>query len=533
MAPRKSRWLVPGLLFVGALVWRLWGLGWGLPDAHHWYSYHPDERQLAAAVLSLNFLNLQFNPHFFNYPSLDIYLSHLVWQLAMMLGMVSWPQQVPRWQVLHDVLLCSRLVAATTGALTVPLVWSLARRVAGCKAAWWAAIIMLLLPGHVQHSHFATVDVPGTFLVVLVLWLVGRGRRGVWLACVVAGLAAATKYNLGFVWVVPAALLIAERQVPVVRRTGRGLAAAGLGVAGFLAGCPYALLSPHEFLGDGRQTGFLYELLVHPRQGSGLIFVQTGNGWWFHLTHNLTFAMTPIVLLIALAGLIYCLCGAGILPTDDRDQNSSKLIWCLLGWVVIYFLSLGFSEVRFMRYVLPILPPLVVLAGVALHRLRVRWLRWAVAGLALVRVIGWQDPVLAWGRPDPRDSAAQWMQQQIRPGERVGVVDPPWFWSPPLSPVDQPPGAPPETPPPGSIVVSRLGPDAGARPAWWVISEFEWRDRERLRDPAWQSFTDMLNRHYTLAQQFETPYWLPVWPRPIPHDALYTHPTIRCYHRIS
>ncbi len=166
-----------------ALALRLPGLTWGLPSAEHWYSYHPDERQIAEAVYNVA-TGSDWNPHFFNYPSLFIYLTYFAYSLQTLFGLSTPAQGAAPWPFLHDVMLCGRLVCALLGAFTVPAVyligqrlaglapssnqWSFSRLQEGASPALWplfAAFLMAVLPGHVQHSHFATVDVPATFFV--------------------------------------------------------------------------------------------------------------------------------------------------------------------------------------------------------------------------------------------------------------------------------------------------------------------------------------------------------------------------------
>jgi 4-amino-4-deoxy-L-arabinose transferase-like glycosyltransferase len=81
------------------------------------------------------------------------------------------------WAFAHDVILSARFVCALLGAATIPIVYLTAREIGSTRMAIVAATLMALLPGHVQHSHFATVDVPATFFVALSLWLAVRALR--------------------------------------------------------------------------------------------------------------------------------------------------------------------------------------------------------------------------------------------------------------------------------------------------------------------------------------------------------------------
>jgi 4-amino-4-deoxy-L-arabinose transferase-like glycosyltransferase len=109
----------------------------------------------------------------------------------------------------------------------VPVVYLIGREISGHRMALFAAFLMAFLPGHAQHSHFATVDVPATFFVALALYFAVRALREVnqdfsWhrkqllIAAGVAGLAAATKYNGGLVLIAPLVswFLLARRGLP-------------------------------------------------------------------------------------------------------------------------------------------------------------------------------------------------------------------------------------------------------------------------------------------------------------------------------
>jgi hypothetical protein len=308
-----ARWLPP-LFFAVALAVRFIGLRWGLPSPERWFSFHPDERQIVAAVLNLDFFDGDFNPNFFNYPSLFIYFAYIAHFLASGFGLthVITPAN-QMWAFSHDVILSARFVCALLGAATVPLVYLAAREVGSTRTAIVAATFMALLPGHVQHSHFATVDVPATFFVALSLWLAVRALRNaeglhdrswedstrwrhkslMWSAFA-AGLAAATKYNGIVVLVAPLValwLLSRNDSAPVGRVLKTAPLLLALSIGGFLIGCPFSVLAFPEFWGEG-VNGFAYELFRHPREGSGEVFQSTGNGWWYHLTFNLPFVMT-------------------------------------------------------------------------------------------------------------------------------------------------------------------------------------------------------------------------------------------------
>jgi len=562
---RLASLAIPVALFLTALVVRCIGLKWGLPNEQRWYSYHPDEADIAIAVSRLDFFNGEFNPKFYNYPSLFIYCTYLAHMVAGVVGAthVPRPGDTAIWPYLFDILLAGRAMTALFGAATVPLVYAIGRRLAGPGVAWLAAVLMVLTPGHIQHSHFATVDVPATFFVTLALWLAVRAvtdtrpsddadaihwqTRQILFSAVAAGLAAATKYNAGLVIVAPLlALWLCSRRETAWRRR---LVAIGLGIllAGglsFIAGCPGSVLYTREFLGDGKFNGLLYELFVHSRQGSGDLFIGSGNGWWYHLTFNLPFLMTWPLLVAALVGVALAL---KLQKSQDSDavkpnfERHAALI--LLAWLAVAFITTGVSQVRFMRYMLPLTPALCILAGKALL-LPLRGVatlpRRAIAlALTLVAALGSFNILYSFAATDPRDAATEYMKREVTAPTTVGLFGPPWFWSPPLSPQDAPPNrrqAPAPTSPDGKFRFVFTGIDAAQlkaqRPEWFVLSEFEWTDKERLQDAAYGEFAKALGEGYELVREWKhhPPGELP-GRRFVPHDYLYPNPGVRVYRR--
>jgi len=528
------------LCFLIGLCVRFTGLTWGLPNADRWYSYHPDESMHQIVLALIHLLQGSADPQFFNYPSLSIYLTYFVY--LMMCGFhltsdatsTSYP-----WPLIHDLILAGRILSALAGAGCAWLGFALGKQLGGRNAGILSGLLMALLPGLVQHSHFATVDVPTCFLILLCILLTGRAttpRMLVW-AAVAAGAAAATKYNGGLVLAAPIAALWFLPATKAAKRkwaVGSGLVVVA-GVA-FLAGCPYALINPHEFWNGG----FAYELFVHPHEGAGEIFQGTGNGWWYHLTYNLPFVMTWPLLLAGFAGLslIY------------KDEAKRAVLIPQLAFFGVYLFSLGFSQVRYMRYTLPLAILLAVWAGVLpelLGRLGsgkpVK--RTLAGGLAGFAAIGTLNVLWPLTHDDPRDQALStlstrsWNAPQTATSGaneapvEVGLLNQPWFYTPPFVPLDhidsggqQFESALSKDFIPRVVSVSDWLSGAAAPPDCLVYSEFETRDEERLHPDQWARLQAIFAKTYSHSDSFvnTSPLLLPGRAL-VPHDYLYTDPT--------
>ena len=515
-SPDKSRlFLAPALLFALALIPRAIGLTWGLPNAERFYSYHPDESvgQIVGAVVHL--LQGDFNPHFFNYPSLSVYATWLVYQFLALFGLTTNVADAPGgWPIIRDIIFAGRLFSVATGAATSALTYGIARQLGLRRGAIAAGILVALLPGLVQHSHYATVDVPATFFVALCVWLSLRARTAKALigAALVAGLAAGTKYNAGLVVVVPMACAL---WLPELKnRWGLIVLAPIIAALGFLVSTPYALISPAEFWGNPSeqvQTGISFELLTHPRIGSGDIFQGTGNGWWYHLTFNLPFVMTAP---LGVAGVV----GFTVAARERR-------FWPILIFVGLFFLSLGFSQVRFMRYLFPIAPLLCVTAVWAASRLPSPQL-W---GAALALMVVAATPGILWPfvSVDSRDRLAivsrQWRGQVV-----LGLAHKPWFYTPPFQPVGS------NVLVPGTVVTGfDVEKMRAAKAPLFAISEFEYREQLRLHpDGEVAAFLKDVQFFYGKNYFYGRTHALALPGREfVPQDYLYNSPETRLYTR--
>ncbi|MCJ7752408.1 MAG: glycosyltransferase family 39 protein, partial [Armatimonadetes bacterium] len=185
-----------------ALTLRLAGIHWGLPNQLHYFSYHPDE--IFLLLPSFGFAQGDWNPLFFNYGTLYIYLVGLP---AVVLGLVPDPASFPAG--LRSLYLEGRIITALLGSATVLLLYLALRR----ESHWLALIAAAFLatcPLHVVTSHYATVDVPATFFLTLAFLFALRGAkradaRAALPVGLAVGLAAATKYNAGL-FLLPALL---------------------------------------------------------------------------------------------------------------------------------------------------------------------------------------------------------------------------------------------------------------------------------------------------------------------------------------
>ena len=359
--------LLVAVILGAAVFLRLWRLTWALRDG----AWFPDEvlwAHSAALFSPLSWHAFVDGRHLrLPYPTGYAILSGLGLAMANGLGLSAFGKPEP------DAILIARLVSAAAGVGTVVLVGLLARRMAGPSVGLAAAALMAVVPLHVMQNHYASTDVLHTACVVGVMWaawvVATRGTR--WSAFALGaavGLAFATKYT-GFAMAGTAGLVIGDH---VVRRRSV-MQAIDLGVwlvAGFVVavslGCPPCVLAPDRVLGIWRwqwsfkDSDFVINHLV-PSLG------------WYGRPYAYQFvAAFPYIL----GWPAYALALIGLVAAVRRWDVGDRVV---LATIVPYFLAMGASRVTLLRYLLPVVPGLVVLAARSGALLRQRRRLWSGA----------------------------------------------------------------------------------------------------------------------------------------------------------
>ncbi len=288
---RNWEWLAIAAVALGAFAIRAWTVRGGLP-----YVDHPDEPNPINYVVQM-LRTGDPNPHFFQKPSLYIYLLlavltvHYRWGLATGLygALDRMPITTHLYTTVPGFFLSGRMLTVVISTLTIVSLFVIGKRVWSRGAGLIGALFLAISPFHMRHSQYVTTDVTSGWLVLLAFGAsIAVARGGRWrdylAAGAFAGLAAATKYNAG----VAALMVIAAHMIywsgqayaphPVAasptrkerehdlplspggsgRRGARGMKLSlihlprliGAGAAallGFAAGTPYAVLSWGEF----------------------------------------------------------------------------------------------------------------------------------------------------------------------------------------------------------------------------------------------------------------------------------------------
>ncbi len=379
------------LILAGAAFLRLYGIDWD-----RGYLFHPDERQILLVADYVRFpwppqptvllsAASPWNPRFFSYGSLPVYLLRYVASLA---GLIE-----PTLSSLWHSYLVGRALAALFDLGTVAITFLLGRRLYGARTGWLAAALVGGAVLHIQLAHFYVVDAPLAFFSLLTVYLVtGLGARPSVRQSVALGIAwgcaLATKVSAA-----PLAVPVAVGWVLAGELTGRerlrGVIYTGLvALAVFLLWEPYALIDVHTFW---------YDVTREAEMASGALdapYTRQYIGAAPYLYLIWQTAVWGLGLPLGVAGF-GGLVGAAVwavrgLVRRQGARHAGALV--VLSWFVIYFGLTGALHAKFLRYMLPMTPLLCLWAAWGLDALW-RWARrrtWttALAGTASALVLG-------------------------------------------------------------------------------------------------------------------------------------------------
>src|SRR5919201_702713 len=351
-------------LLAGAAALRFLGIQYGLPFGN---LLNPDEQSIVPRAWKLVHGG-GGDPHWFDYPTLLMYVDA---------PFQAWQDQ-PSY-------LTARIVAVLLAVAAIAATWWLGRRAFGTPAAGVvAAAIVAVCTIHVAYSRAAVTDVPLTLGVAVALTLMVKGRLE--LAGIAVGLATGFKY--------PGVFLLVPLVVAGWRRWGALAVSVVLAVAAFLASSPFVLVHRHQ----AWHEAFRVQRLA--RDG------------WLGFEHD---HVAPIAFADRLwegLGPVLVVCALGVVVAFVR-RSRTDLILAL--FVVAYFVDLMTLRAHFDRYVLPLVPPLGVLAG------RFRALA-PVTLLLLVVPLTWSiRDARDLTRTDTRVIAHRWVERQVPPGTHIAA----------------------------------------------------------------------------------------------------------------
>jgi 4-amino-4-deoxy-L-arabinose transferase-like glycosyltransferase len=357
----KKTVILLALIMIAGLMVRFYGLGWGLP-----YHFNSDEFLLAASAEKLRTTPslaqlIREESKFFIYMPVLMYLNIGLVSASTLFRPFSHSDPTS----LTIFYLFARGIVAGFGLATVFILFFLGLRLYSRSAGLLAAFFLAFTALHVRDSHFFCTDVPLTFFFVLVLYLcvdiVEKKSQKIYLLTgIVTGIAIATKQtalllipliliaHLISIWKghghsLPECWLALRARAALVKLT----IVLGITAITFLIANPFVVMFPGKFLARSIETFNVLKGATQPQWS--FQFTGANAGYWF--TNLLYYGMGPALEIVCLLGVLWALW---------KRKWTDGLVLSLL---TIYFASIGFGYMKFIRYAIPLLPFLCLLGA--------------------------------------------------------------------------------------------------------------------------------------------------------------------------
>ncbi len=431
------------LIIIFAFLIRFYGINW---DSG--FHLHPDERMIIIVAERINFFD-QLNPQFFNYGTLPLYLLKGVAQLLDFIFQTNLANY-------NGLLLLGRFLSVTFDLLTITFIYKTAQLLSSysqsliTNIAIFSSFFYAIAFFPIQNSHFFTVDIPLTSLTTILIYYILKyfikpfgyqtsknSFKPIILIGIIFAAMMATKFTsiifLPLIW----AIIILRRIKIKYSGEKQPLRLFFFKIAidsltfhftfltfKFLF-MPYAFLDYKKFLND--------VLLQLRMNNNPYIFPYTLQyvgtlPYFYYLKNIFLWGLGPIISLLSLIGLISFF---DQIPKIKNYNNKSKYkkflpIVFYITWYLYYFLIIGGSAVKFMRYMLPIYPFLAIMAALGINKIqKVKFKILNFKILVFLLLVGSSIWLLLflniYSQPNTRLSATHWILKNIPSGSTLAV----------------------------------------------------------------------------------------------------------------
>ena len=362
------------LLLLLAAYLRITGLSWGLGSGYgHDLNFQPDEFVSLRGVFELDLLRGRIKaPGAYFEGTFNYYL----WAVPQAVLRVAPTEDVPfRDSAImtkySSLLYICRWMSVLFDLCTIVIVFLAIREASrNFHASLVGALCYSVLPMQVIYAHFMRTHILSNLLCALVIWFSLKLRQSLrWQMLltvgVISGLAAATRYPLGIIVVIPCSCLLFKSGVNLQKsRNGfwqraRGFVTGPLWLIalGFLIGLflghPMLFLDPSSVTKAITGETLRYASL-HEFSGVELLNLAVA---WRYITYVIPFATYPLLWLVPYCAILYLV--------FRRSLYSVSIPILIFSLLYLYFMGKGYLGPYFARITMVLFPGFCVLVGVA------------------------------------------------------------------------------------------------------------------------------------------------------------------------
>lgn len=419
LSRRTTLIAVVGLTFLALLV-NAWGIPKNLPYMHEVDEQQQIERTVRMATTG------NLNPEWFGNPG-----STLLYPMTAVYRLVFGPDSQSAYeQEFWPFNVIGRAISALYAILVVPLTFLIGRKSLGDIPGLIGAFLYIFYLIAIIHAQLIRTDSAGAFFGLLALWrILEVDDRPSWGNQIVAGLAIGLGLSSRFFTAPLGFILVAVDvlwwfRAPDMRRSLWLPALVGL----VMAPIGFALTTPYFFL-DFQGAMSSLEIAGRSTHAGADGLSRPENLAWY-LTRAIPEIMTWPQYLLAIAG--------GVIVVMRRRRRDLLV----LGYLILFLITITMHALHWARWLIPVLPIMSLLVGVAIVWLAERFLAgnraravFIIAAVALLAAWPAYQVVMhdiRDSRPGTRVVAREWMIANLPPVSRI-VLDP---YTPPLRGTD-------------------------------------------------------------------------------------------------
>ena len=392
------------LLFISFII-RLAGINWDLGN-----HLHPDERMLMMVANKIHFFD-NLNPEFFNYGSLPIYILKGAGQIT------DWIFKT-NYSMYGEMLYLGRFLSVIADVGVIFLIYKISKLLFKREnVALLSSFFYMVAFFPIQNSHFFIVDTfLNLFLILLLYYSLLYFKKPDKNKLIILSIIFATCVTTKFTAVLFAPFLGAI----IIYKSKKKFSNFLLFTSSFLLFTflfmPYMFLEMGNFLKDvSLQLSLNNNPYIFPYT---LQYVGT-TPYLYYLKNIFFFGFGPVISVLSIIGGIYF-----FKDLNEKKVQLKPLKIIFFVFFIFYFIVIGKSAVKFMRYMLPVYPFLVILASYSILKAKKLHLRGVIRGVIIMACLAviWTFLFLTiYTKEHTRITASDWIIKNIPRSSTLAV----------------------------------------------------------------------------------------------------------------
>jgi hypothetical protein len=369
---------------------------------------HPDERNIVAAVLRLNWPK-QINPEFYAYNGFPLFLIDISSQVISLLTRnINWSNDAQK------ITLIARFYSASFSLLSVYFFYLISKLLFQKKTALITAFLAATTVGFIQHAHYGVTESLLVFELLIITYLSikfkkKQNQKLFLLMAVVLGISIGTKTSALAFALIPliTIFMIYKFNTQTLIKLFFFLSITGFT---FYIASPNTIKYFDQFLASMKYEG----AVVSGKQAVfyTMQFIDT-SPYLFQINSLFWQSSFAIVFLSVWAFYLFL-----------KDKNKYKTLWPFLIYSFIYFAYIGSWYAKFNRYLIPFIPTLILLASLVIDQFnKHKFYKLLLILLLLINSI-WAIAFLqVFKKEHTRITASHWIEKNIEAQSTILVEE--------------------------------------------------------------------------------------------------------------